>query len=191
MRVGIDFVRVGELDRLLRRAWFRRYVYSPAELLRSGTFARPRAAEFLTGRFAAKEAVLKVLGTGILAGVAPREIEVDTDHSGAPVTRLAGNALAVARRLGIASVTVSIAHKQPDVVAVAVGQTGQAAGELDAMSPIDDPLLWAARCSLDAATLLLRAYASEDREALLEAVAAARASVSAATDAARTKGDKR
>ncbi|SDW50457.1 holo-[acyl-carrier-protein] synthase [Amycolatopsis xylanica] len=190
MRVGVDLARVGELDRLLRRAWFRRYVYSAAELSKSEALSGPRAAEFLTGRFAAKEAVLKVLGTGILDGVAPREIEVHAEESGAPVTQLAGAALAVARRLGIVSVTVSIAHKQADVVAVAVGQLSQVGAELDALSPLDDPLLWAARCSLDAATLLLQAYANEDRETVLEAVAAARASVSAASGAASRTGDK-
>ena len=180
MRIGIDLARVGELDRLLRRAWFRRYVYAPGELRRAEGFQATRASEFLTGRFAAKEAVLKVLGTGILAGIAPREIELDTDPAGAPVARLTGTAEAAARRQGIASVTVSIAHKGTDVVAVAVGLVSK----VDAVTPIDDPLLWAARSSLDASALLLRAHLTEDRETLLEAVSAARASVSAAAAAA-------
>uniref|UniRef100_E2D2K7 Holo-[acyl-carrier-protein] synthase n=1 Tax=uncultured soil bacterium TaxID=164851 RepID=E2D2K7_9BACT len=189
MRIGIDLARVGELDRLLQRAWFRRYVYTPSELRRADGYQATRAAEFLTGRFAAKEAVLKVLGTGIFAGVAPREIELDSDSAGAPVARLTGAASAVAQRLAIASVTVSISHKDNDVVAVAVSTP---VSPLDAVTAIDDPRLWAARCSVEASALLLRAYLADDLEALLDAVGAARASVSAATTAAWTvKGHNR
>lgn len=186
MRIGIDLARIGELDQLLRRDWFRRYVYTPAELGRADTFRPARAAEFLTGRFAAKEAVLKVLGTGILAGIAPREIELGAEASGAPTARLTGAADAVAHRMGIGTVTVSIAHKDRDVVAVAVGlpEAGPLARAEARVTAIDDPLLWAARCSLEASAQLLHAYLTDDREALLDAVGAARASVSAATTAA-------
>ena len=68
----------------------------------------------------------------------------------------------------------------------------QAGADLDALVPIDEPLLWATRCSLDAAILLLHAfvgssaYSDQERMAVLEAVAAARAGVVAATIAART-----
>ena len=66
------------------------------------------------------------------------------------------------------------------------------ATDLDTIVPISDPLLWATYCSLDAAVLLLQAYvcsaADEDRhrKAVLDAIAAARASVAAATFAAQT-----
>ncbi|XVV00743.1 holo-ACP synthase [Actinosynnema sp. CA-248983] len=121
MRIGVDLARVGELDRLLSRPWFRRYFFSPHELRQAGALAAPRAAEYLTGRFAAKEAVLKVLGHGLFEGIAPHEIELCRQDSGEPAIRLSGGALEVADRLGVASVTVSIAHKGADVVAVAIG----------------------------------------------------------------------
>lgn len=65
------------------------------------------------------------------------------------------------------------------------------ARDLDATVPICDPLLWATHCSLDAAILLLHAYVrsatngGQDREAVLEAIGAGRATVLAATFACR------
>lgn len=121
MRVGVDLARVGELDRLLPRPWFRRYFFTPDELRQAGALAGPRAAEFLTGRFAAKEAVLKVLGHGLFEGVAPKEIELVRTRTGEPEVRLSGQARHAADRVGVTSMTVSIAHKGADVVAVAIG----------------------------------------------------------------------
>lgn len=124
MRIGVDLARIGELDRLLERGWFRRYVFTAGELRYADAVSAGRAAEFLTGRFAAKEAVLKVLGSGLFEGIAPREIELEREESGQPVPRLAGAAVTLAEQLGIVGVTVSIAHKRGDVVAVALGEAG-------------------------------------------------------------------
>ncbi|GAA1299513.1 holo-ACP synthase [Saccharothrix xinjiangensis] len=121
MRIGVDLARVGELDGLLPRPWFRRYFFTADELRQAGDLAAPRAAEFLTGRFAAKEAVLKVLGRGLFEGVSPRDIEVVRQDSGEPGVRLSGGARDAAERVGVTSLTVSIAHKGADVVAVAIG----------------------------------------------------------------------
>lgn len=121
MRIGVDLARIDEFDRLLRRGWFVRYMFCPGELRQADSFAGWRRAEFLAGRFAAKEAVLKVLGTGLFEGVVPRDIKLDRDESGAPVARLADSALRAAQRVGVTAVTVSIAHKDTDVVAIALG----------------------------------------------------------------------
>lgn len=123
MRIGIDLARTGELDRLLGRPWFRDYFFAADELRQADTMAEQRTAEFLTGRFAAKEAVLKVLGHGLFDGVPPREITLVRQDSGEPSVRLSGGATDAAERLGLAAVTVSIAHKGGSVVAVAIGTT--------------------------------------------------------------------
>ncbi|GAB3981105.1 4'-phosphopantetheinyl transferase superfamily protein [Plantactinospora veratri] len=68
MRLGIDLMSVDELDRLTRRAWFIRYAFADAELAHADRLSGERRREFLAGRFAAKEAVLKVLGTGLFEG---------------------------------------------------------------------------------------------------------------------------
>jgi hypothetical protein len=72
-----------------------------------------------------------------------------------------------------------------------LGDVRRLGAELEALTPIDDPLLWAARCALDASALLLRAYTTDDHEATLEAVAAARATVAAAANAAWRKENDR
>lgn len=123
MRIGIDLARVGELDRLLARPWFRDYFFAVDELRQADTLTGQRTREFLTGRFAAKEAVLKVLGRGLFDGVPPRQIALVRQSSGEPLVRLSGDATDAAERVGVAAVTVSIAHKGTDVIAVAIGAT--------------------------------------------------------------------
>lgn len=121
MWIGVDVLMAGELDRLLERPWFRAYVYAAEELDLAGSFGEERAREFLTGRFAAKEAVLKAIGTGVGAGVTPRQVAVLRAGGGAPLVRLAGTAARRARERGIGTVNVSITHKRGTVVAAAIG----------------------------------------------------------------------
>ncbi|MFF1904250.1 holo-ACP synthase [Kitasatospora sp. NPDC058218] len=120
--VGIDVLELGELDRLCERPWFLRHCFAEEELARAEQLGAGRRREFLAGRFAAKEAVLKVLGIGLLRGIAPREIAVGQDPTGRPSLRLHGRAAARAAELGLAATAVSIAHKRRTVTAVAVGR---------------------------------------------------------------------
>ncbi len=123
MRIGVDVLAIGELDRLHTRGWFRQHTYDQKELELAGSLSPSRAREFLAGRFAAKEAVLKVLGTGFGKGISPAHVRVLRDNRSAPVVRLAGAAARRADELGIGAITVSIAHKNECVVAVAIGGT--------------------------------------------------------------------
>ncbi|MFB7226346.1 holo-ACP synthase [Streptomyces fimicarius] len=123
MRIGVDVLAIGELDRLHTRGWFRRHTYDREELELAGSLSPSRAREFLAGRFAAKEAVLKVLGTGFGKGISPAHVRVLRDDRSAPVVRLAGAAARRADELGIGAIAVSIAHKDACVVAVAIGGT--------------------------------------------------------------------
>lgn len=120
MRLGIDMVAIDALDRLLGRRWFDRFVFAPAELRLADGLAGTRRTEFLAGRFAAKEAVLKVLGRGLFQGVRPRDIAVTRSAEGSPVVELRGSARTVARARGVGEVSVSITHKHNLAVAVAV-----------------------------------------------------------------------
>jgi holo-[acyl-carrier protein] synthase len=119
--IGIDIVHEHELDALLRRAWFRAYTYAPEELAIAASFGEERAREFLTGRFAGKEAALKVIGTGVSGGVVPRQVAILRAASGEPMVRLTGVAAQRARERGVADIAVSIAHKKGMVVAAAIG----------------------------------------------------------------------
>jgi holo-[acyl-carrier protein] synthase len=121
MRLGIDLMRVDELDHLGERAWFLRYVFAESEAAEAAAMAASRRREFLAGRFAAKEAVLKVLGKGLFQGVLPRDIRLDRTPGGAPSVSLDATAVLAAEEAGITDVTVSITHKADLVAAVAVG----------------------------------------------------------------------
>ncbi len=74
----------------------------------------------LAKRFAAKEAVAKALGTGIGRGVSWQDIEIGHDAMGAPLVRLSGGALRVARDRGGERVVLSLADESDYVVAFAV-----------------------------------------------------------------------
>ncbi|MFM9556140.1 holo-ACP synthase [Streptomyces caniscabiei] len=124
LRIGVDVLDRDELRALLGRPWFLRFAYAPEETALADAMGAERRLEFLTGRFAAKEAVLKVLGTGMLQGVAPYEIWVDRDTDGAPAVRFRGRAA----RLGPPEIALSITHKQNVVAAVAIALPGDARG---------------------------------------------------------------
>ncbi|ADJ45407.1 holo-[acyl-carrier-protein] synthase [Amycolatopsis mediterranei S699] len=121
MRLGIDLLGAGELDRLCRRRWFTRYAFAPAELAHAADLSGARKEEFLAGRFAAKEAVMKVLGVGLFDGVLPCDIAVVAAPGGPPGVTLCRSAGRAAELAGISQVTVSITHKNGMVAAVAAG----------------------------------------------------------------------
>ncbi|PWT95062.1 MAG: holo-[acyl-carrier-protein] synthase [Candidatus Melainabacteria bacterium] len=84
-----------------------------------------RTVETLAGRFAAKEAVAKVLGVG-WRGINWKEIEIERCPSGAPQVILHGRAEALARKLNLTHFEVSLSHERDFAVASAIGysQTG-------------------------------------------------------------------
>lgn len=79
------------------------------------------ADQHYAGRWAAKEAVLKVLGTGWAKGIQWTDVEVVRDVSGAPSIRLRNRALEIARERGIRDVLISISHCKAFATAFAVG----------------------------------------------------------------------
>jgi holo-[acyl-carrier protein] synthase len=108
--LGIDLTPVPRVAGLLER-WGERFlmrVFSPGELNRARR--HPRAfAEHVAGRFAAKEAAMKALGTG-WRGLNFREISIRRDPRGKPRLELQGRALDRARALRVCSMEVTITH---------------------------------------------------------------------------------
>ena len=82
---------------------------------------RKRYYEHLAGRFAAKEAVLKVLGTGWRGGIAWTDIEILNEPSGQPRITLTGECARIATELGILRWHVSISHIETHATASAIG----------------------------------------------------------------------
>ncbi|MBN2445793.1 MAG: holo-ACP synthase [Phycisphaerae bacterium] len=118
---GIDIVecaRIGRMwedhgDRFVDR------LYTPAE--REHCLNCKTPIERLSGRFAAKEAILKVLGTGLRGGLRWVEMEILPDALGAPVVTLHGAAEQLARSRGIERVLISISHTRQHATASAIG----------------------------------------------------------------------
>ena len=85
-----------------------------------------RYYEHLAGRFAAKEAVLKVLGTGWRGGIAWTDVEILPEPSGQPTVNLTGECERIARNIGISRWLVSISHIETHATASAIGMRGEA-----------------------------------------------------------------
>jgi len=114
--IGVDLIDIDRIIALLSRYpdRFRSRVLTEAEARYCG-----RKAERIAGRWAAKEAISKVLGLGV-RGVGWREIEILPNWAGAPQVRLHDRAAARATRIGLEDVTVTISHERRMAVAVAV-----------------------------------------------------------------------
>ncbi|MDO5484260.1 MAG: holo-[acyl-carrier-protein] synthase [Desulfovibrionaceae bacterium] len=79
-----------------------------------------RPDTWLAGRFAAKEAAVKALGTGFSQGIGPTQIEISRNALGEPQLRFLGAALVRARALGVRQSRLSISHERLVAVAVAI-----------------------------------------------------------------------
>jgi len=115
--LGIDIIKVDRIKATLERfgARFTKRVLTPAE----SRYVRDRP-ETMAGRWAAKEAVSKVLGLGV-RGIGWRDIEVVRLPTGQPSIQLHGRAAARAEQLGMGRIAVSISHESDYAVAIAFG----------------------------------------------------------------------
>ncbi len=115
--VGIDMIAIPRVRKVLDRHGqrFLQRVYTPEE----AAFCRGRVPE-LAVRFAAKEAVMKALGTGA-HGVGWREIEVLPNRRGKPLLYLYGRARERAERIGLRALDVSLTHEREFAIAAVVG----------------------------------------------------------------------
>ena len=119
---GVDLVEVARIakmreehpDRFLDRC------FTPAEIEYARGSSR-RLDEHLAARFAAKEAVVKALGTGINHGVAWTDIEVTRDAEGRPGVRLSGEAARRAEAMGVVSWAISLSHTGGMAMASVIG----------------------------------------------------------------------
>jgi holo-[acyl-carrier protein] synthase len=115
----VDIIEIGRVEATIARFGerFLKRVYTAEEV----AFCHGRVHE-LAARFAAKEAVMKALGTGA-RGLAWREIEVLPNHRGKPLVYLYGRAKERAERIGMMGMDVSLSHSREYAVAFVVGQS--------------------------------------------------------------------
>ena len=118
---GIDLVHCPRIERMLREHGerFLERVFTPAE--RAYCFDCRTPVVRLSGRFAAKEAVMKALGTGWRGGVRWTDIETLPDPLGKPQVRLHGVTAEIARQIGIDQMLISISHAGEYATASAIG----------------------------------------------------------------------
>jgi holo-[acyl-carrier protein] synthase len=118
-RIGVDIIEIERIERATTR-WGGRFlnrVYTDKELDLCQN--RPPA---LAARFAAKEAVMKALGTG-MKGVRWRDIETLANPDGKPIVCLHGGAQKTAEELRLREVEISLSHSQDYAVASVIGST--------------------------------------------------------------------
>jgi len=124
---GIDLVDCPRIEEMVKRHGerFVKRVFTAAE--QAYAEANKDKIEKLAGRFAAKEAVLKLMGTGWRGKIAWTDIEVVNNAVGQPEVTLSGEVKKLAEGLGIEHVSVSITHTANFVIAsaVAIAEKGQ------------------------------------------------------------------
>jgi holo-[acyl-carrier protein] synthase len=121
IRIGTDIIECARIAQMIEKhgETFLTRVFTAREIQYCST--RRAANQHYAGRWAAKEAVLKVLGTGWAKGIQWTDIEVVNETSGAPTIRMVNKASDIAANLGIREVQISISHCRAYATAFAVG----------------------------------------------------------------------
>ena len=119
---GIDIIECLRIAQMIERhgELFINRVYTDLEI--EYCAARKAATQHYAGRWAAKEAILKALGTGWSRGISWRDIEVLNDKHGAPQVFLRAGAREISEQLGISRMLVTISHCRCHAVAYAVAE---------------------------------------------------------------------
>jgi holo-[acyl-carrier protein] synthase len=115
--LGVDIAEVGRVQAAIKRrgAPFLRRVFTPVEIEYCERFKNK--FERYAGRFAAKEATMKALGTGWSRGVRWVDIEVVRAQTGRPTIVLSGEAGKIAAQLGVKHISLSITHTETEALA--------------------------------------------------------------------------
>jgi holo-[acyl-carrier protein] synthase len=131
--IGADITECLRIARMIERhgELFINRVYTPEEI--KYCQSRKQATQHFTGRWAAKEAILKALGTGWRRGISWRDIEVRNEPSGRPVVAVRGGVKDAVEQLGVGEILVTISHcrSHATACAIAVGKEKKAAGRDD------------------------------------------------------------
>ena len=108
--IGTDIVECLRIAKMIEKHQdlFINRVYTPGEI--EYCAARKSATQHYAGRWAAKEAILKAIGTGWSKGIQWTDIEICNEMGGQPFVRLGGAAKEITETRGITSVLISISH---------------------------------------------------------------------------------
>jgi holo-[acyl-carrier protein] synthase len=122
--IGLDLVDVARIEDSLTRFGerFQKRVFTDLE--RAYCTSLPHPPLHFAARFAAKEAFLKALGTGLSSAISWKDVGIENLSSGKPELRVIGRALELANERGIEQMHVSLSHTQGHAAAVVVLETG-------------------------------------------------------------------
>jgi holo-[acyl-carrier protein] synthase len=117
---GIDLVDFPRIEEMIKQhgGRFLNRVFTASE--RAYADANKNGVEKLSGRFAAKEAILKLMGTGWRGKIAWTDIEIVNNAAGQPEVTLCGEVKEIAAKLGIQHISISITHTANFAIASAV-----------------------------------------------------------------------
>lgn len=141
-----------------RRPSFLRRVFTDDERAYCERCARP--AEHYAARFAAREAVLKALGTGFAKGIGLSDVSVALDASGRPRAQLTGRAAEVAASQGVREIALSISYTRDVAVANAVAVTDEVRPQPDARTSAEKEMATSFRQARSVLDELERAHES-------------------------------
>jgi holo-[acyl-carrier protein] synthase len=118
--LGTDIIETVRIGQMIERhgEHFLQRVYTEQEIRYCQR--RKEAVQHYAGRWAAKEAVMKTLGTGFTLGVGWSDIEVCTHKSGQPYIVLSGGAADMSKKLGIDEILITISHCRTYATATAI-----------------------------------------------------------------------
>ena len=116
--IGCDIIEIERIGRAIKRESFIQRVFTAKEAAYCQSRGQQAAASF-AARFAAKEAVLKALGTGLREG-SLQEIAVANDALGKPLVQLSGHFAMLAKQLGVKNIQISLSHSRDFAVAYVI-----------------------------------------------------------------------
>ena len=119
--IGTDIVEIERIRQMIERHGdhFLNRCFTPSEI-EYASRNRDSAVRY-AGRWAAKEAVVKVLGTGFVQGITFHDIEGVSLHTGQPTVKLSGEALQISQQLKIVEIKLTISHAREYATATAIG----------------------------------------------------------------------
>lgn len=117
--IGTDIIEIERIEKVLAKYMknFPLKLLSEEELIQYEV--TNRKSEYLAGRFAAKEAVLKALGTG-LRDCSWTDISITNNSYGKPIVTLNGKLLSMVKEKGIKEIQLSISHSRKNAVAFCI-----------------------------------------------------------------------
>lgn len=129
--IGTDITEVLRIAQMIERHGdlFINRVYTAHEI--DYCQSRKASTQHFAGRWAAKEAVLKALGTGWAKGISWRDIEIHNERSGKPIVKFRGAVREIVEQLGISEMLISISHCRSHATAYALALSDSSVGEQD------------------------------------------------------------